>query len=578
MASLARIVTVNLGSQTISVAEFHRQSAIGLAIHGFRRRDVVADNPADPLRHLQITTVLREMLDELGIRKMKANYAVPGQSVFTRFVRLPAVEEEKIERIIAFEAQQNVPFPIDEVVWDYQLVGGGGDEQLQVVLVAIKSDLLEALNSTVEAAGLRPVLVDVAPMALYNAFRYNYDGGEGCSLLIDIGARTTNLIFAEQDKIFSRSVPIGGASITSALAREFNESFNVAEARKKESAFVGVGGRPEEPSNPERERIAKIVGGILIRLHAEIMRSISHYRSQQGGDAPERIYLCGGSARVAGLREFLAEKLQVPVEFLNPLRKLLIEPATDDVEKSAHLLGEVVGLALRSIASCPMELNLRPPSIVRAQNAERRRPFLLAAAACIILTLLGWSAYYERAGSALQSGKLIIDGKMDTLRRAEARLDALRKDAANLDKLATPLVDAVNTRSFWPELLEDLNARLPKEDIWITELFPLANGKPFAPDAAQIVSDADQSGQVSRPRAQSGGGTISGLFVRGLYLNNPRQQEVVVDYFRSLVRSTFFKLDPSDQSRAIKPTLPNNTEWAFPYELRLDLKQPVPLP
>jgi type IV pilus assembly protein PilM len=578
MASPARIVTVNLGSQTISVAEFRRQSAIGLAIHGFRRRDVVADNPADPLRHLQITTVLREMLDELGIKKMKANYAVPGQSVFTRFVRLPAVEEEKIERIIAFEAQQNVPFPIDEVVWDYQLVGGGGDEQLQVVLVAIKSDLLEALNSTVEAAGLRPVLVDVAPMALYNAFRYNYDDGEGCSLLIDIGARTTNLIFAEQDKIFSRSVPIGGASITSALAREFNESFNIAEARKKETGFVGVGGRHEEPSNPEHERIAKIAGGILIRLHAEIMRSISHYRSQQGGDAPGRIYLCGGSASLAGLREFLAERLQVPVEFLNPLRKVLITPAADDVEKSAHLLGEVVGLALRSIASCPMELNLRPSSVVRAQNAERRQPFLLAAAACIILTLLGWSAYYDRAASALQSGKLIIDGKMDTLRRAEARLDALRKDAANLDKLATPLVDAVNTRSFWPELLEDLNARLPKEDIWITELFPLANGKPFAPDAAQIVIEADQPGQVSRPRAQSGGGAITGLFVRGLYLNNPRQQEVVVDYFRSLVRSTFFKLDPSDQSRTIKPTLPNNTEWAFPYELRLDLKQPVPLP
>jgi type IV pilus assembly protein PilM len=574
MASPARIVAVNLGSQTISVAEFRRQGAIGLAIHGFRRRDVIADNPADPLRHLQITTVLRQMLDELGIKKMKANYAVPGQSIFTRFVRLPAVEEEKIERIIAFEAQQNVPFPIDEVVWDYQLVGGGGDEQLQVVLVAIKSDLLEALNSAVEAAGLRPVVIDVAPMALYNAFRYNYDGSEGCSLLIDIGARTTNLVFAEQDKIFSRSVPIGGASITSALAKEFNESFNAAEARKKES---GVGVREEGPSNPEHERIAKIVGGTLIRLHAEIMRSISHYRSQQGGDTPGRLYLCGGSASVPGLREFLAEKLQVPVEFLNPLRKVLIATGADDVEKSAHLLGEVVGVALRSIASCPMEINLRPVSVVRAQNAERRRPLLLAAAACIMLALLGWSAYYERAASALQSGKQIIDTKIDTLRRAQTRLDALRKDAANLDKLATPLVDAVSARGFWPELLEDLNARLPKEDIWITELFPLANGKPFAPDAAQITSDADQPGQVSRSRPQSGGGAITGLFVRGLYLNNPRQQEVVVDYFRSLVRSTFFKLDPGDQSRAIKPTLPNNTEWAFPYELRLDLRQPLSL-
>src|SRR6202040_88941 len=114
-------------------------------------------------------------------------YAVPGQSVFARFVKLPAVEQEKIERIIAFEAQQNVPFPIDEGVWDYQLIGGGGDEQVQVVLVAIKADLLDEINSAVEQAGLKTNIVDVATMALYNAFRYNYADLGSCSLLIDIG-------------------------------------------------------------------------------------------------------------------------------------------------------------------------------------------------------------------------------------------------------------------------------------------------------------------------------------------------------------------------------------------------------
>ena len=153
MARSARIVTVNVGSQAITLAEFHREGRAGLILHGYRARDVVSENPTDPLRHGQITNALREMLAELGIKSAKVNYAVPSQSVFTRFVKLPAVEEEKIERIIAFEAQQNVPFPISEVVWDYQLVGGGTDEQLQVVLVAIKSDLLEVLNGAVESAG-----------------------------------------------------------------------------------------------------------------------------------------------------------------------------------------------------------------------------------------------------------------------------------------------------------------------------------------------------------------------------------------------------------------------------------------
>src|SRR5437773_10645141 len=137
------------------------------------------------------------MMNELQIKRGRVNYAVSGQSVFARFVKLPSVGEEKIEKIISFEAQQNVPFPIDEVVWDYQLVGGGTDEQLQVVLVAIKSDLLEGINAAVEAAGLRPMVIGVANMALYNAFRYNYSDVTAASLVLDIGARTTNLLFIE---------------------------------------------------------------------------------------------------------------------------------------------------------------------------------------------------------------------------------------------------------------------------------------------------------------------------------------------------------------------------------------------
>ena len=578
MARSARIVTVNLGSQTITLAEFHREGRAGLILHGYRARDVVSENPTDPLRHGQITNAVREMLAELGIKSAKVNYAVPSQSVFTRFVKLPAVEEEKIERIIAFEAQQNVPFPISEVVWDYQLVGGGTDEQLQVVLVAIKSDLLEVLNGAVESAGLRPVIIDVATMALANAFRYNDTELGGCSLLIDIGARTTNLIFLEQDKIFTRNVPIGGSSITSALAKELNEPFSRAEARKKESKFTRLIGRTGDAPAADIDPISKTIVSTMTRLHAEIMRSISHYRSQQAGSAPSRIYLCGGTSSTPHLRDFFADKLQLPIEIFDPLRRIAISPQAQDATASAHLLGENVGVALRAFTRCPIELNLRPPSVVRAHEAQRRLPFLAAAAACLIFALLGWSAYYARGATALQTSRLSLDQKIQALRRVQGQLDAISKDAGGLDRVATPLVDTVSARSFWPQLLEDLNARLPRENIWITELFPLSGGRPVAPDAAQIASEGEQAAQTpGRPHSPAGGG-INGLFVRGLYLSNPRQQEVVLDYFRNLIRSAFFKIDPRDQARVIKPTMPNNTEWAFPYELRLDLKQPLPLP
>ena len=582
----ARILTLNLGSQAISVADFRPQSGGGLVLRDYKRRDLAIENPGEPIRQAQITATIREILSELGIKSANVNYAIAGQSVFARFVKLPSVEEEKIDRIIAFEAQQNVPFPIDEVVWDYQLVGGGADEQLQVVLVAIKSDLLEGINSAVEAAGLRPMVIGVANMALYNAFRYNYSDVTDSSLVVDIGARTTNLLFIEPGKVFSRSVPIGGSSVTAALAKEFNEPFAAAETRKRESGFVSLGGSYADPADVDVARMSKIIRSTMTRLHAEIMRSISHYRTQQQGKVPARIYLCGGSSGLPYMREFFQEKLQVPIEFFNPVRNVAIANEADarEIARSAYLLGEVVGLALRAVASCPMELNLRPASVVRDHEIQRRRPFLIGAAACVIAALLGWSVFYLHAAGLLRAIKQQVDAKVDSLRGFQTRIDGIRKNATTLDSVASPLLNAVNARSFWPQLLEDLNARLPKDNIWITELVPLSNGKPVlgatagpAGATATTPEPAATPSTLARSVTGRGGPAIDGLLIRGLYLWNARQQEVVVDYFKNLVGSPFFKIDPTNQQRVIKPTMPNNNEWAFPYELQLDLKQPLPL-
>src|SRR5207302_10293926 len=121
------------------------------------------------------------------------------------------------------------------------------------------------------------------------------------------------------------------------------------------------------------------------------------------------------------------------------------------------------------------------------------------------------SAYYARGATALQTSRLTLDQKIQALRRVQTQLDAIGKDASALDRVATPLVDAVSARSFWPQLLEDLNARLPRENIWITELFPLSAGKPFAPDAAQIASEGEQTAQTPGPPRSLSGGAISGL-------------------------------------------------------------------
>ena len=585
MAIAPRIITLNLGSQTIGLAEFRMQAHGGLVLLDYRLREISTDPTSDEMRRAQIAVVVRELMSELHIKRGTVNYALPAQSVFARFVKLPALEQEKLERIIAFEAQQNVPFPIDDVVWNYQLVGGGIDEQTQVILVAIKIDLLDDITGGVEEPGLHTSTIDVAPMALYNAFRYSYPTVNDCSLLVDIGARTTNVLFIEPRRIFSRSLPIGGSAITSAIAREFGESFEDAETRKKRDGFVGLGGAYAEPSEHDIARISKLARSTLTRLHAELMRSVNHYRTQQQGSRPDRIFLCGGAAGMPYMREFFHEKFQLPIEFFNPLRNVAVSEAASasGVAHSAHLLGELVGLALRSVTVCPMELSLLPAAVVRRQELERRRPFFIAAAACVVLAMLGWSAYYTRAAQVTRDAAQVIQQKNTSMRGAETHLDKLRKQITSLDAAATPLIGIINDRDFWPQILEDLNARLPEADIWITELGAISGGKVLEVSGkrvggmAPIVTPPASSAGTKTPAA--GAKSIDGIMVRGLYLYNPKQQEIVVDYLRNLASSPFFAVDLKAPERVIKTnSVPNDTEWAFPYELQLTLRKPVKLP
>src|SRR5207245_8596447 len=171
-------------------------------------------------------------------------------------------------------------------------------------------------------------------------------------------------------------------------------------------------------------------------------------------------------------------------------------------------------------------------------DLEKRRPFLIVAAVCILVALLGWSAYYTRAAQVAQQTAQILRQKNDAMHVSEAKLDKLKKEITALDNTAAPLIAAVNDRNFWPQILEDLNSRLPESDIWITELAATSGGKLLGASekrAAESAYTPPPSTPVSPiPKgATTPASAIDGINVRGLYLWNPKQQEIVVDYLRN---------------------------------------------
>ena len=456
--------------------------------------------------------------------------------------------------------------------------------------MAIKADLLDDINAATESGGFRTQVVDAAPMALYNAFRYNYADLPGCSLLIDLGARTTNLIFIEPGKVFSRSIPIGGNTITGNLAKEFQESFAAAEDRKKNKGYVSLGGAYADDKDPDVAKEAKIIRNAMTRLHAEISRSINFYRAQQAGTAPARIFLCGGTANLPYLREFFAEKFQLPIEFFNPLRNVTVTPNVnvEEVVKNAHQLGELVGLSLRSINNCPMELNLRPTSVINAQKIAARRPYFIAAGACLLLALAGWWLYFMRAAD-IQNGVLDdINTKVAHHEAASKTASAKSKaDIAKIAASAAPLVQLTEDRQFWPRVINELNVRLPEKYIWITLMEPTVGGKPVVMGDPSKPIYAGTSGASAaaapalpgRPGAPGGAkaSMIDGLHIRGLYLVNPDKDDIVTQFEKSLAKSPLFKLDKNDRLVILNRDPQNDKDWAFPYEMQLNLATPQPL-
>jgi type IV pilus assembly protein PilM len=465
------ILTLDIGSSRLAMAEFAATPGQGpqLLNYGISRLDVDPTGGADSSAY--VVAAIRELMRTHGFRPAPLFMSISGQMVFPRYVKLPHVTRDKLMQMIRYEAEQNVPFPIDEVVWDYQLVEGGSEEETHAMLVAVKTENVVRLTDCVEAAGLEPEVIDVAPMALYNSVRYNYPDIEGCTMVLDMGARSSNLIFIEGRRVFSRSIPVAGMTVTQELMKEFDVSFAEAQSLKMEHAFVAFGGVYAGPESEVTDRVSKIVRGVITRLHAEVNRSINFYRSQQEGSAPQFVLLTGGSSVIPHMDTFFREKLKVAVEHLNPFASVTVSPAIggDAVSRDMHMLGEVTGLALRGSLECPMEVNLLPPAIVQRKTMRRRQPFFAIAAAAVMLMLLFWGVVAKRQAEMYR----VLNSEVSARLAAVRRQDDTLKQASQQRKQAMQDVDSlfklIRARTYWSELLTDVHGCL-LEGMWLTNI------------------------------------------------------------------------------------------------------------
>jgi len=466
MLNTKSFLTVDFGAGSLKLAEFEINETGGLRLNDFVIKPLGLEGTQEATREKLILATLQAAIAEKDFKAKNVNVCAPGFHVFSKFVKLPPVDSGKVDQIIQYEAQQNVPFPLSEVVWDYQILGSAPGGELEVLLVAIKSEIVEGLFRVAAEAKLNLQLCDASPAALCNAFRYNYGDLEDCTMLLDIGAKTSNLLFFEKGKVFSRSINLGANAITQDFASEAKLKFDAAEKIKIAEGFVSLGGAYEEPDNPHQAAISKIARQFMTKLHIQVNQTLQFYRGQQGGAAPQRLFLSGGASIMPYTAQFFAEKLNVPVEYFNPFRNVQISPAVnlEDLSRVAHSLGEVVGLGLRNLATCPVEMNLMPDSTLRWQSFNQKKPYLIATVVSLVLVTFAVGFLFEKlAGNKeaeiarLEPQVNELSNKSERFKQAYARLQQTQKEA---DQIAAYMQD----RFYWGDFLAEMRGALIRSE------------------------------------------------------------------------------------------------------------------
>jgi type IV pilus assembly protein PilM len=506
-------LAVDFGAGTLKLAEFEINEAGGLRLKHYGLKPLGAEGAQETAREAVVQKALQELMSEKGARAKSVNVSAPGFHVFSKFVKLPPVDAGKVTQIIQYEAQQNVPFPLEEVVWDYQILGSTAGGELEVLLVAIKADIVEGLFRVTETAGLNLQLTDVSPAALCNSFRYNYGDLEDCTMLLDIGAKTSNLLFFEKGKVFSRSINLGANAITQDFANESKKKFDAAEKIKISEGFVSLGGAYEEPENQDQAAISKIARQFMTRLHIQVNQTMQFYRGQQGGSAPVRLFLAGGASIMPYTAQFFAEKLNVPVEYFNPLRNVQIDPAInlEDLARVAHSLGEVVGLGLRNLAQCPVELNLMPDSTLKWQSFNQKKPYLIASVFSLVAVVAAIGLLFDKLAAAKTDALQSLHSEVEPLKLKSQQFDTARANLAKTQKDVDQMLVWMGDRYYWVDVLSELRTIMTKVEggmkgklrtdtgIWIEQFVSAA---PRA-EADATASPGEAAPERSRSEAQA---------------------------------------------------------------------------
>lgn len=409
---------IDIGTNTIKVVEMERGKnapvLLNYAISPIPGIEALDDQKLSE-KNDKTFNILKSILKEKKMKAATAAISISNRTVFTRFVKMPFSDPKKLERLVHFEAQQQIPFPLEDVSWDYQIVGRNQELEFEILIAAIKNELLEQQYESFNRISVEPVIFDVGSLSTYNALFNGHIKPEEKVIILDIGFSPTTMIIHQPEGYWVRTLSFSSYAITQTLMQEFNISYEEAESLKYKGFIISdsMATKNEEDVN---YKINSIITQHVKKLYMEITRSLSFYKTQFSDIEIDRIILCGGGCRLDDLKLYLSSKFKVSVDYAYPIQSIELSKNMNihDFQEVSYLFCEAIGLALRGIQPCKVELNLLAVSshIETSVKKYLKYGYLL----CMILILsFGLSGY-----SFMNKLKMLESQKNELLNRHES--------------------------------------------------------------------------------------------------------------------------------------------------------------
>lgn len=509
MGSNATKTIINCGTTQVSASVFSADAGT-LVLEKLVVENLVYNYTEKDEWPVAATNALRNIFSTM---KPKGEIVViaPGQLLLTRNVRVPQVEESKRDGVIAFEAANNFPFPLEELVWGSQVIASDGVEESVVIFALKKTEIVRFTNLLIKEAKLVPDTIQPATNLDVQAYRYATLGesGEDPVLIVNVGAHTTNLTFVTPNGFDINNIGLGGNYVTQKLAEATGIPFQAAEQKK--IAYFTESARFAH-DDPVPATILAAGDSFVRRLSQDITRRLIAFKRANGGVGPKKIFISGRGSLLPGMAKKLSDLQRVDVEVLDATPLVRCAPGVDSdmVYNERFELQEVIGEASSLVMPDVKSVNLLPPEIAKELDFKKKMPFL--ALAGLFLAVAPWPVWmhYSEVGTALDTVRKSQVENIKKLEEREGVLKDLDEQCKKFRLYAEEFASVLDRRFRWNDFMADgqaclgrLQTRTAKDEdgetifssdrhIWLDSLSVRRSLKPAAEDLpAKIVCDVE---------------------------------------------------------------------------------------